>query len=200
MTKKEKTQLDIVIAKLDILLDRTKLVAHYNVEKTGINYTEFSEHGGIRIKEVDQLITNKLLSGDPLWRQVAEQTNEYYCFLAPYSNFSEDVTNQIQANQERVWVSSEMVGNNISDMVNMLPMYIHKNGDVSWSQPTFLMFGGWTRIKKRQINKVPNHSVVAYGNYSNPKHLKWQSRLRDMIPRWVEQKMQRDYDLLKGTT
>ena len=196
MTRKEKTQIAIVIEKLDTLLSYHNQEVN---EPTGLNYTDLTPQGGIRIKEVDQLVTNWLLSGDPLKRKVAENTAEYYCFLSPDSDktMTPDVINQVRANQNRLWaVSNE---ENIDYMYDMKPLYVHRDGTESWSQPKSLIFGGWKRVQKRQGKKVLNHAVVSNGNYSNPKNPKWQTELRNKIAGWVENKMLKDLGNFQGS-
>lgn len=188
-----KEKFDIIISKLDAI-ERNFSIGEYSKESVGIDYSEVSEHGGIRLEEVEQLRSNWLLSGDKLKVKVAQNTPEWYCFRSPNATYSEDVENQIHANQQRLWATHGE--ENIDYMYNMLPLFRDKKtGAVKWSQPTQWekITGSWVKVQKRLNGIVKNHSVVDNGNFSNPDDPRWQTELRDRIGEWVERKMTKDY-------
>jgi hypothetical protein len=202
MNKTEKTILEGISAKLDRLLNFFPAEDNTLPTALKVDYSKFTPYGGVRIVEVDAIIDSWLRSDDPLRVKVAKLTPRNYCFIDYDSTFDEDTTNQIEANQARLGMMSGFGDKHVSPLVSMLPMYKHKNGKVSWSQVGGfqLMMGGWTKIQKRQVAIIPKHSVVFNGNFTRPDTNKeeiWLKEFKGMIPQWVEQSMQDEYNRLK---
>jgi len=180
-------------------LDTEESINNPVYDETGLSY-EMSPNGGFRDKEVDKLLF-QWSKGSKNMQTVAKMQAEFYCFLRPGISYPEDIRNQIQANQQRNWMSSGQYGNNIASFYEMAPMYVNS----TTNEVLFRSLNGeehrskqWVKNKERKLSLIPNHATVANGEATNPDHSQWKEELRDKLLGWVSAKMESDLAYVIG--
>ena len=187
-----KEKFDIIISMLDAI-NMNLRIGEFAKESTGIDYSEVSEHGGIRLEEVEKIRAEWLAKGGN-YAKVAKQLSKWWCFLDPNITYSVEIERQIEANQGRVWRFANE--ENVWEMYKMKPLFENvKTGKVKWTYLTRIEYwsGNWKENKDRRDGVIKNHSIIANGEFSSPNHPRWQTELRDRIGEFVERKMNKDY-------
>jgi len=154
-----------------------------------------TEFGGWRLRAVDELIDSEDWAGskDPNRIQVAKNTDRNYAFLRPepHDQLPEDLYNQIFANQGRLSFA-QMHGMNVDDLYKMSGLYVNKiTKDEIFTIPNIQQreTGNWDKMSWRLMSRIENHSVVGNGNFSHPRSRHWKTKFFDLIPQFVEYKM-----------
>jgi hypothetical protein len=163
-------------------------------DSRGISY-ETSLYGGVRIKSVEDLVNSWISQGGDK-ALVAKKQAEWYCFLEPVKAYGVNTRNQIQANQERLWMSSIHAGNYIDQFYEMRGQFVHRDtGEELFRNltPAEYFSGKYSRVQSRLVRPIPGHVVVAEGNSSSITNPKWEEDFLKDIPKFVLRKM--EYEL-----
>lgn len=138
--------------------------------------------GGVKLRDVE-LLKSRWKAKSGLYALVVSMQPEYLCFIDNTHSRSKQIYDLIKDNQNRNHFTSGQYGQHLDEMVLM------KNGK---------------RVRAKSVDgrtiivTIPNHLVVANGEYSKASHEHWDAKLLKMIPVWFEARMQGDFDVLNS--
>lgn len=168
-----KEQLDRIENKLNELIELQNPIFSEVIEISiydddGLSF-EMTEHGGVRIIEVDEYLKELKNSGDADKITVSNNQDSYFCFLSPNRTYTDYQHTQIRLNQKYNWYTDQKQG--------ALNRYHERKGN-------------------KILSKIDNHATITNGNYSRAEHEKWHEKLRENILFLVKQKVIYELDHL----
>jgi hypothetical protein len=179
-------------------------------DEHGVSF-ETSKYGGVKLKAVEELKAEWISQGGQ-FETVARSMSEWFCFLRPDLELPEDIFNQINSNQERLWfVSGQEVM--IDQMIEYRAKYKHQykiRDNYKWKAPSFHddEYSLWIRVADQIVNKgdadhkynFNNHSVLAHGNYSSPLSPHFYTKFLANVPKAIEKLMKGKIEALNFPT